>query len=413
MIIGFFGLSHLGLVSAVAYASRGHTVIGYDANPNVILELSGEAWSIQEPGLLQTYLDNRNRISFTSDLGDLSIVDVIYFSQDVQTDPSGVSDLSDTENAINIAIETFSDNVVLVVLSQVPPGFTRKYSKIRKNFFYQVETLVFGNALARSVSPERIILGSQDVNCRSELLNQMLETFKCPIIWMDFESAELTKIAINMYLANSVTLTNALSEHSKIIGADWKSVKHALQLDVRIGASAYLNPGLGLSGGNIERDIETLRRSSTPGSLINRLTNLYQDASMIRRTWFQKQIDNVLGETRLRVTLLGLTYKPETNSTKNSIPFEIFMANRNRIHRVFDPAFLGNSQVFSEQNLWEAIHDAEVLLIGTPWQEFFGIEELVAKSQIKIVIDPYDVLDASKLTDIDKYVSLTREFQKQ
>ena len=86
----------------------------------------------------------------------------------------------------------------------------------------------------------------------------VVKKFKCPVIQTSYESAELTKIAINMYLSSSVTLTNKLAELSKKIGADWSQISTSLRLDKRIGKFAYLEPGLGLSGGNLERDISTI-----------------------------------------------------------------------------------------------------------------------------------------------------------
>ena len=412
MNIGFYGLSHLGLVYLVAYASKGLKVIGYDANSEVINELLSGSWSIKEPGLFQAYLDNRDRIRFTSNLHEFLNVDVIYFSQDVPTDSNGVSDLSGIEKAINTVITLVPKNITLILLSQVPPGFTRKYSEIYQNFFYQVETIVFGNALEISTSPERIIVGSAKGDYGIEELNLLFQVFACPVVWMSLESAELTKIAINMYLASSVTLTNALSDYSKTIGGNWSDIVHALQLDKRIGRDSYLRPGLGFSGGNIERDIETLRKLSTPDSLINRLTLAYQDASNIRRIWLREQVIEILKIPSFRISLLGLTYKPETNSTKNSIPLEILSEFRAHIQHVYDPALLNSSLYSTTDSIWAAIKDSEVLLIGTPWKEFFGIEELIIKSQVQIVIDPYDVLEPNKLATVNKYVSLTREFQK-
>jgi UDPglucose 6-dehydrogenase len=399
-------------VHLVAYASKGFTVVGFDPDPELINGLSCENWTIREPGLLQTYSDNLERISLTSDLSEFLKSDIIYFSQDVPTNSSAISDFSSTERAIESVIGSICESVPLILLSQVPPGFTRKYSDFHRNFYYQVETLVFGNAVDRCINPERIIVGTSEENLGNSKISTLLGAFECPIIWMNYESAELTKISINMYLANSVSLTNALSEFSKNVGADWKSVKLALQLDKRIGKDAYLSPGLGLSGGNIERDIETLRSLSTQGSLINKLAIYYQESSALQRTWLRMQVINVLVDPEFKVALLGITYKPETNSVKNSIPLEVLGEFRANIQNVYDPAFVNNAIYQTANSIWDCIKDSEVLIIGTPWKDFFGIEPLILKSKVRIVIDPFDVLDSSKLIFIKRYSSLTREFHK-
>jgi UDPglucose 6-dehydrogenase len=412
MKIGFYGLSHLGLVHLVTYATKGFTVVGFDPDQALVKELVCDDWVIREPGLFQTYLDNLERISLTSDLSEFLKSDVIYFSEDIPTNSSAKSDFSSTERAIESVIGSILECVPLILLSQVPPGFTRKYADRHANFYYQVETLVFGDALDRCKYPERIIVGTSQENLENIKISSILSEFQCPIIWMDYESAELTKISINMYLANSVSLTNALSEFSKKIGADWNKVKLALQLDKRIGKNAYLSPGLGLSGGNIERDIETLRSLSAPESLINRLAAYFQESSAIRRTWLRLQVVKVLVDPNLEIALLGVTYKPETNSVKNSIPLEVLNEFRANIPYVYDPAFVNNDDYQTANSIWDCIKDSEVLVIGTPWKDFFGIEPLIQKSKVRIVIDPFDVLDPTKLTFIEQYLSLTREFHK-
>ena len=136
----------------------------------------------------------------------------------------------------------------------------RKINFNKKLLYYQVETLIFGKSLDRALNPERIIIGCNESN--SKIKNsylKYLKRFNCPIIKMSYESAELTKIAINIFLASSITTTNVLSEICSTIGANWEEIKPALKLDSRIGPKAYLKPGLGISGGNIERDIMSLK----------------------------------------------------------------------------------------------------------------------------------------------------------
>ena len=148
---------------------------------------------------------------------------------------------------------------ILVILCQVPPGFCRKINWPKKQLYYQVETLIFGKALERASFPERFIIGTEKKDNKiSKVYKNYLKTYKCPILNMSYESAELAKISINIYLISTVTTSNILYEICEKVNANWKDIIPSLQLDRRIGKFAYLRPGLGISGGNLERDLTTL-----------------------------------------------------------------------------------------------------------------------------------------------------------
>ena len=115
---------------------------------------------------------------------------------------------------------------------------------------------MFGRAVERATKPERFIVGSPDPgSALPPALDTYLRSFGCPILPMRLESAELAKISINCCLVASVSVTNTLAELCERIGADWSEIAPALRLDKRIGPFAYLSPGLGLAGGNLEREI--------------------------------------------------------------------------------------------------------------------------------------------------------------
>src|SRR5262249_61279085 len=129
--------------------------------------------------------------------------------------------------------------------------------------YYQGKTLVFGQAVERALKPERPIVGCAEPAAPLEArFRTVLSAFGCPILPMRYESAELAKISINCCLVASVTVANTLAQVCEKIGADWGEIAPALKLDRRIGAYAYLAPGLGIAGGNLERDLATVQRLS-------------------------------------------------------------------------------------------------------------------------------------------------------
>jgi UDPglucose 6-dehydrogenase len=241
--IGFAGMTHLGLVSGVCAAEKGFHLICFDLNKDKIKELNAGHLPVSEPKLDELVSKNKDRILFTSDPTDLAKCDVVYVAPDIPTDDLGKSDLAPLDQLLNLVFETSREDAVVVVLSQVPPGFSRERMRADRKYYYQVETLIFGRAVERALYPERYIVGCADTE---KPLPQAYDTFlkahDCPILKMRYESAELAKISINMCLVASVTTANTLAELCEKIGADWAEIVPALKLDRRIGEYSYLAP---------------------------------------------------------------------------------------------------------------------------------------------------------------------------
>lgn len=185
---------------------------------------------------------------------DLKDCDIVYICPDR---PSNCS----PQAMVDLVIPHLRKDAVLVIHCQVDPGFTRQVKWPKHQLYYHVETLkVSEDTMDRAVNPERIIIGcapSITMTESAKILRQYLLSYDCPIFGMSYESAELTKIAINLYLAAQVCTTNTLSEIAKSIGANWNHIIPALQTDKRIGKDAYLKPGYGL-GPHLERDLKTI-----------------------------------------------------------------------------------------------------------------------------------------------------------
>ncbi|HIB53267.1 MAG TPA: UDP-glucose/GDP-mannose dehydrogenase family protein, partial [Nitrospirales bacterium] len=263
-MIGFAGLSHLGIVTSIAVASKGFEVSAFDGDSHLCEQLRRGCLPIVEPDLPELLAKNRNHVEFTSDVSTVGACDVVYVSKDVPTDERNRSDLSALRRLINDVVSHMQSGATLVVLSQVPPGFTRQLSHDLRSMvderdlqiYYQVETLIFGRAVERALHPERYIIGCNDPRTMlPKTYADLLAAFGCPLLPMRYESAELAKISINIFLTSSVTASNMLAELCETIGADWAEIVPALRLDRRIGQHAYLSPGLGISGGNLERDL--------------------------------------------------------------------------------------------------------------------------------------------------------------
>ncbi|MDZ4677702.1 MAG: nucleotide sugar dehydrogenase [Oligoflexia bacterium] len=414
MVIGFAGLSHLGINSGIAIASKGFDVIAYDQDAPLVDALNKKQLPIFEPGLEELLTKSADRITFTSKLEDLKKADVIYISLDVSTDEKNTSDLTNLKKIISNVIEKADLNnrpqASLVVLSQVPPGFTRKLATSKFNLLYQVETLIFGRAVERALFPERYIVGCADPKKDlPPVYKKLLENFNCPILPMRYESAELAKISINMYLAASVTVTNTLAEICEKIGANWYEISPSLKLDRRIGPHAYLAPGLGLSGGNIERDIATIQNLSQEHGTQAHVADAFTSNSQYRKEWVLRtaHVETLSKHKDAMVAVWGLAYKQETKSIKNSPAVALLEGMKGVNVQIYDPQavlpqHLEGRTIKQTSNAIEACRNAHALLIMTPWSEFTKADLKQAKAVMKgkTVIDPHGMLDPKNCEEL-------------
>ena len=406
IVVGFAGLTHLGLNSAVASASKRFKTIGYHEDKEIVENLKNGKTQIDEPDLEKFLKENSNRLEFGSNVNILNQCDIVYISVDVPTDDNGKSDLSPINQIIQSVSTILKKEAILVVLCQVPPGFTRSIKNKQNAIFYQVETLIFGRAIERALYPERFIIGCSQSNMElPSVYKKFLESFSCPILKMKYESAELAKISINMFLVSSVTTTNTIAEVCEKIGADWSEIVPTLRMDKRIGQYAYLTPGLGISGGNLERDLATILSYSEVYETDKDVVSSWQKNSKNRKNWVYDRLHELIKHTKniTKIGVLGLTYKEDTHSLKNSpsIAFLEKAKSMNLKILAYDPKAAENATrepVVRVQNLEEAIFDVEVLLILTPWAEFknLTLNQLLNKMKDRIIIDPYGVL--SKLS---------------
>ena len=391
-IIGFVGLSHLGLVTLASYAEKGYKVIGYDTNETMVSNLDAAILNIEEPELREVIQRYSANIEFTFKSEELKKCDLIYICKDIPTNESGESNLTTISVLLNEIMQMIKPEQILVILSQVPPGFTREVSKKHRLTFYQVETLIFGEAISRARHPERIIVGKNTQTFLPANLKEILESFNCPILCMEFESAELTKISINLYLINDLTLTNILSEAATQLGAKWEDIAGALRLDRRIGSYAYLRPGLGLSGGNLERDLRTMLKLFKSNKDLQILFQFFYKYSKKRKKLLVNEISKILKNENLRIAIIGLAYKTGTNSLKNAISISIYKKFKKNIVSLFDPR-ITDSEAFP-QNLMakdptDCLKNCQILIVLNDNAQIDNLGEILGSSEIEYIFDPF------------------------
>jgi|GEM_PF-67086 len=409
--IGFVGLSHLGIVSGIAVASKGFLLVGYDPDVERCAALSRGELPLFEPGLDELVSESSGRCRFSADPAALGSCDVIYISRDVPTNAQNISELAPVRELFATVAQNAKQGTTIVVLSQVSPGFTRALlpaleSRPDLHLYYQVETLIFGAAVERALNPERYIIGAK---LPSAALPQpylaLLDAFDCPRFIMRYESAELAKISINMFLVSSLVTTSTIAEICERVGAEWDEIAPALRLDRRIGPHAYLKPGLGVAGGNLERDLVTLKtiaaQHGTEAGLIDAWTrNLDYRKEWVLRTLHQQVLSK---NPQAKIAIWGLAYKQDTNSIKNAPSLKLLEALKCFNVAIYDPqAKLADwdkakelPSIRQECDRWNVITDADALVVMTPWSEFStkDLEQIARKMPGRALIDPHGIFN--------------------
>ena len=266
------------------------------------------------------------------------------------------------------------------------------------------ENLRLGHALSSFRAPERVVAGVRDTSDR-EWLSGILEPFTERIEWMGVESAEMTKHALNGFLATSVAFINEIASLCEQVGADASEVSRGLKSDRRIGQRSYLSPGDVFAGGTLARDVSTLGQLARDHDLPAHLIAGVSLSNRAHREWAHRALLALLGahESRdnrgalpgKRIAVWGLTYKPGTDTLRRSSAVELchWLDEQGAIVRAHDPAItaLPASEVDIDLCPTEllAAQAADAVVLCTPWPSYRDVsgEELVSIMRTPIVVD--------------------------
>ena len=407
-MIGFAGLSHLGIVSSIVIAAKtGDQVLAFDSDEDLCRDLTHGRLPIYEKGLAELFRENAGRIRFMSDPGGLASCRVIHVSIDIATDHQNRSDLTRFHHLFDTAVRAAPPDAVLAVMSQLPPGTMRTLAGARRDIrlYYQVETLIFGDAVDRASNPERFIVGCANPAERlPAAYRAILDVFGCPVVQMRYESAELAKISINVCLAASLSASNTLAELCETVGADWSEIIPALKSDRRIGPHAYLVPGLGIGGGNIERDLAAVQSMALTRGTDGGVIDAFLANSAHRKNWPMRILKTHLlaHHPRPKIGIWGIAYKADTASIKNSPAVALMRALAPLSLKAYDPQAMldkdaapNGVQVTSAR---EAVEGADALVVMTPWKEFSNVAPADVRAAMSgaLIVDPFGVLDRQK-----------------
>ena len=411
MKVCVLGLWHLGTVTAACLASGGHDVTGLDFDPAVVAGLAAGVPPLFETGLEALVKEGlaAGRLRFTTDVSaaDVGDADVIWVAYDTPVDDDDRADVEYViEQAVKVAPHVRSDAFVLIS-SQVPVGTTRRLERMFASesrgrtvgFGYSPENLRLGRAIDVFTHPDRVVAGVRD-EADGEKVRMLLHPFTDRIEWMSVESAEMTKHALNAFLATSVTFINEIAALCEQVGADATEVERGLKSESRIGPKAYLSPGSAFAGGTLARDIVFLSELGQAHGVATSLLSSVTSSNDAHRQWAERRLSQLLeGVAGKTIAVWGLTYKPGTDTLRRSSAVELchWLRANGAAVRAHDPAVTHVPSdlaacIHRADSPLLALEGASALVVATPWPEY---REVAADHLVRHMARPL-VLDANR-----------------
>jgi UDPglucose 6-dehydrogenase len=408
MRVCVLGLWHLGTVTAACLASGGHDVIGLDFDALTIAKLRAGEPPLFEPGLEELVRRGiaEHHLRFTDRLGEaVAEAEVVWVGYDTPVDDQDRADVEYVLERVTRLFPHLKDGTLVLISSQLPVGSTRRlelafaaaHTGKQVTFGYSPENLRLGRAITVFTQPDRVVVGVRSETDRARV-TALLQPFTDRLEWMSVESAEMTKHALNAFLATSVTFINEIAAVCEQVGADAGEVERGLKSEARIGPKAYLGPGGAFAGGTLARDIAFLMQIGAEQGVPLHLIPGVRASNDEHKQWSRRRLQSLLGELRgLRIAVWGLTYKPGTDTLRRSSSVELcqWLAQQGAKVQAHDPAVRSlpvelASMMHLCPTALAALEGASVLVIGTEWLDYQAIESdtiVAAMGPQPIVID--------------------------
>ncbi|ARR78695.1 UDP-glucose dehydrogenase [Mycobacterium intracellulare subsp. yongonense] len=425
MKISVIGCGYVGLVTAACLADSGNELVCVDIDQTKIDLLLAGGVPIYEPGLAELIERNRENgcIDFTTDpKRAVQHGDVIFIAVATPMRDGGEADLSYVYSAAH-DIGSYMDRYkVIVDKSTVPVGtaeevraIIREMTKHDFDIVSSPEFLKEGTAIADFMKPDRVVVGGDSkraLDTMRELYEPFLRTFH-PLITMDIRSAEMAKYTANCFLATKISFINEISNLCDKAGADISAVREAIGADSRIGYE-FLFPGVGYGGSCLPKDVQALIHTAASLGADTRLLRAVDDVNKDQKAILvSKIVDRFGGQSNanllegLRFGLWGLSFKPQTDDMREAPALAIArsLVKLGAVVRAFDPEaterakeLLGDAVEYAG-NMYEAIEDADALILVTEWKQFQRPSWQRVKSVMRghVVFDGRNIYDPKRL----------------
>ncbi len=421
MKITMVGTGYVGLVSGTCFADLGNDVICLDIDKDKINKLNQGEIPIFEPGLKELVAKNvkSSRLTFTTDK-KLAYESSDYIFICVGTPPkaNGDADLQYVFAVAKDIANNLNNFKVILDKSTVPVGTAEKVRRIIKDLTDKdfavasnPEFLREGAAIKDFQNPDRVVIGTDSKKAKEmlEKLYHPVTRVGKPIMFTDIKSAELIKYASNAMLATRISFMNELSHLCEQVGANVKQVSKGMGLDSRIG-SRFLQAGAGYGGSCFPKDVKALAQTLEKHGLTSNIlmavdyTNERQKRSLV--TKLKKFIPNLEGK---KIALWGLSFKPRTDDIRQAPSLVIIdqLQNEYALVSAFDPEAMGNAKsqiknIEFNENMYDALIDADALIVVTEWDEFRqpDFEKMKLLMKNPLIIDGRNIYDPKEIKNL-------------
>lgn len=405
MDLCIIGSGYVGLVSGACFAEIGHHVVCVDNDQRKVDALQAGKIPIYEPGL--EALVHRNvaakRLRFTNSIEDgVDHSQIVFIAVPTPPQADGSVDLTYIERVAREIAGVLKPGQYRVVVdkSTVPVKTGEKVTETIKRYNKDAEFDVVSNpeflregcAVPDLMNPDRVVIGSASQKA-TDLMKQVYEPFKAPILVTDINSAELIKHAANSFLSLKISYINAVAAICEASGADVEMVADGIGMDKRIGRN-FLNAGLGYGGSCFPKDVKAFiaisRQLGTPFALLEEVERI--NSGMLER-FINKLRDALWVLKDKKIAVWGLTFKPDTDDVRNSVAIELVnrLVAEGAHVTAYDPKgaekavewkLLDPAKVKLVSTPLDAVQDAEALLLATEWKEFLNQDFAAVKARM-------------------------------
>ncbi|HEX8074432.1 MAG TPA: UDP-glucose/GDP-mannose dehydrogenase family protein [Thermoleophilaceae bacterium] len=407
--IGVIGAGWVGLVTAACFAELGHEVHCRDIVVEKVEALRRGEVPIFEPGLSETLERNRERLHFTTEMGDvLSGAELLFCCVDTPPTYSGDADLSRVDGVVEELGD--SRDHAIVMKSTVPVGTGRSIRRRRDDLGYvsNPEFLKEGTAVEDFMHPDRVVVGAaEDSAAFGDRVAALYEPLGAPIVRTDVASAEMIKLASNAFLATKISFINEIANVSEELGADVTEVARGMGLDERIGTQ-FLRAGIGYGGSCFPKDVSALKQlAGNTGYHFQLLTAVIEVNELQKRRTIgklQKHLGSLVGK---EIALLGIAFKPNTDDIREAT--SLVLAGRLQSEgahvRVYDPVATERAREMLAgaracDSALEALDGADAAVLVTEWPEFRELDwagEVKSRMARPLLVDGRNFLDGELL----------------
>lgn len=420
MKIAIVGTGYVGLVSGTCFAEVGHEVICVDNDKKKVETLRAGKIPIYEPGLEELIKKNvaAGRLRFTDSIQegvDQSLV--VFIAVPTPPQPDGSVDLTYIEKVAREIAAVMKEYRVIVDKSTVPVKTGDRVAqtigrytqnKIPFDVVSNPEFLREGSAVADLMNPDRVVVGS-DSDRANQIMKEIYEPFKAPIMVTDLNSAELIKHAANSFLALKISYINAVSVICELSGANVDMVAEGMGADKRIGR-AFLNAGIGYGGSCFPKDLSAFTKISEDLGYDFRLLKEVAEINRMQKIRFLKQIRDTLWVLKdKKIGMLGLAFKGNTDDVRCSVAMDLaeLMVKEGASVRVYDPEGMEKAKQLQPNLIYcktaeEVAEGVEALVVATEWNQFKDLDWKSMKSKMMSphLFDGRNLLDPQKMKDL-------------